>query len=43
MLDIKLKKKKKKKKLNYVTLVPKRTILNERPPLVGEDIVSFCG
>jgi hypothetical protein len=30
-------------KLNSVTLVRKRTIPTERPPLVGEVSANFCG
>jgi hypothetical protein len=29
--------------LNSVALVSKRTILSERPPLVGEVSANFCG
>jgi hypothetical protein len=30
-------------KLNFVALVPERTIPTERPPLVGEVSANFCG
>jgi hypothetical protein len=33
----------KKPKLNSLALVRKRTILTERPPLVGEVSANFCG
>jgi hypothetical protein len=32
-----------KLKLNSVTLIRKRTIPTERPPLVGEVSAKFCG
>jgi hypothetical protein len=31
------------KKLNSEALVSKRTILTERPPLIGEVSANFCG
>jgi hypothetical protein len=32
-----------KKKINSMVWVRERTILTERPPLVGEVIANFCG